>query len=373
MTKKIFNWGHETRRSALEKVAVATAAMAVIVPGVSYVASASASVNVTASQSGHLTTSSRAHVISIHHTSLVHVVRSGLIPKPLVVDNLRRHRPSSPTTTTTVAPTTTTTVAPTTTTTVAPTTTTTVAPTTTTTVASSTRFPLGTPDASEPSGYAPPAANALSGFSQSYVADFTGSSLPSGWYTYSGQPGGDPGAQFGGASHVQVANGLLSLLTYQDPNYGNEWVTGGLCHCGHAQTYGAYFVRSRVTGPGPTQVELLWPAANVWPPEIDFSETDGTTGSSTATTHWGSNNSQEQHSVHADLTQWHTWGVVWTPTSVTYTLDGVAYASVQNSAGIPQQAMTLDIQQQTWCSSGFACPTSPQQLQVDWVAEYSYN
>ncbi|NNN03933.1 MAG: glycoside hydrolase family 16 protein, partial [Acidimicrobiaceae bacterium] len=269
--------------------------------------------------------------------------------------------------------TTTTTVAPTTTTTVAPTTTTTVAPTTTTTVAPTTAYPLGVVNSSEPSGYSPPTANALPGFTQSYVSDFSGSSLPAGWYTYSGKPGSDPGAQFGGANHVKVANGLLSLLTYQDPNYGNEWVTGGLCQCGLSQTYGAYFVRSRVTGPGPTQVELLWPAANTWPPEVDFTETDGTTSQSAATTHWGSTNSQEQHKVNTNLTQWHTWGVVWTPTSLTYTLDGVAYASVQNSAGIPQQAMTLDIQQQTWCSSGFACPTSPQQLQVDWVAEYSHN
>ncbi len=172
---------------------------------------------------------------------------------------------------------------------------------------------------------------------------------------------------------MKVANGLLSLLTYQDPNYGGKWVTGGLCQCGLAQTYGAYFVRSRVTGPGPTQVELLWPAANTWPPEVDFTETDGTTSSSAATTHWGTTNSQEQHKVATDLTKWHTWGVIWTPTSVTYTLDGVAYASVNNAAGIPQQAMTLDIQQQTWCSSGFACPTSPQQLQIDWVAEYAYH
>lgn len=285
--------------------------------------------------------------------------------------------PPAPTTTTTGAPvsaaTTTTTVAPT----PPPTTTTTVAPTptTTTTVAppATTLYPVGSPDSSEPSGYAPPSASDLPGFTQSYVSDFTGSTLPAGWDTYSGQPGGDAGAQFGGASHVSVSNGLLSLNTFQDPNYNNEWVTGGLCQCGHSQTYGAFFVRSRMTSAGATNVELLWPVANVWPPEVDFSETYGGTSYSMATTHWGSANSQIQHTVNTDMTQWHTWGVIWTPTTLTYTLDGNVYGTVTNPLGIPQQAMTLDMQQQTWCSQNWACPTAPTSMQVDWVSEYSYN
>ena len=72
-------------------------------------------------------------------------------------------------------------------------------------------YPVGTAASWEPSGYAPPAANALPDFSQSEVDDFSSSTLPSGWYVYSGQPGGDPGAQFGGASHISLTGGLLSL------------------------------------------------------------------------------------------------------------------------------------------------------------------
>jgi hypothetical protein len=267
-----------------------------------------------------------------------------------------RHK-SSPTTSTT------TTVAPTTTTTVAPT-------TTTTTTLVGPAYPIGTANASEPSGMAPPSAGALSGYTQTYVSDFTGSSLPSGWYAYSGQPGSDPGAQFGTA-HVVVGGGLLQLNTWQDPAYGNNWVTGGLCHCGHAQTYGAYFVRSRVTGSGPTQVMLLWPSANVWPPEVDFNESSGATNATSATVHWGSTNNQDQRKLTIDLTQWHTWGVVWTPTSITYTVDGKVWGTITNASEIPTIAMTLDLQQQTWCSSGWACPSAPQSMLVDWVAEYS--
>jgi hypothetical protein len=296
----------------------------------------------------------------------------------------------APSTTTTVAPTTTTTAAraptttlrprpttttprprPTTTTTVAPTTTTTVAPPATTTVPAS-AYPIGNADSSEPSGYAPPSANALSNYSQTYVTDFGGSSVPSGWNIFTGQPGGDPGAQWG-AAHVSVLGGLLSLNTYQDPSYNNEWVTGGLCQCGVAQTYGAYFVRSRVTGAGPTNVELLWPSASVWPPEIDFNETGGQTNGTSATVHSTSSNSQDQRTYSLDMTQWHTFGVIWTSTSITYTVDGNVWGTVTKASEVPQIGMTLDLTQQTWCKSGFACPTTPQSMQIDWVAEYSQN
>jgi glycosyl hydrolase family 16 len=231
-------------------------------------------------------------------------------------------------------------------------------------------YPVGVADAAEPSGMSPPAGDALPGYTQSYVSDFSGSSLPSGWEVFTGNPGGDPGAQWG-AAHVTVSGGLLNLNTWKDPAYNNEWVAGGLCQCGVAHTYGAYFVRSRVTGPGPTQVELLWPTGNRWPPEIDFNESGGTTASTSATLHFGSNNGQDQRKLSIDLTQWHTWGVIWTPSSVTYTVDGKVWGSVSVASEISNVPMTLDLTQQTWCASGWACPTAPQSMQVDWVDEYT--
>jgi beta-glucanase (GH16 family) len=210
----------------------------------------------------------------------------------------------------------------------------------------------------------------MAGYSEVYSSDFTGSTLPSAWDLYSGQPGGDPGAMFSNSA-VTVANGLLNINAIQQ---GGQWVTGGLCQCNSTNlTYGAYFVRSRMTGAGPTGVELLWPADGNWPPEIDFNETYGTTSSTMATLHYSSSNQQIQHSLSIDMTQWHTWGVIWTPSSITYTVDGAVWATVTNAADIPNTPMYLSLQTQTWCASDWACPTSPQSLQVDWVAEYSPN
>jgi ABC-type phosphate transport system substrate-binding protein len=231
-------------------------------------------------------------------------------------------------------------------------------------------IPDGVPDGSEPSGEAPPGANAMTGYALAYSTDFTGSSLPRGWSAYSGTPSGDPGGQFGSA-HAVVGAGMLSLNTWEDPAYNNEWVTGGVCDCGNSPTYGAFFVRSRVTGSGPTSVELLYPNSG-WPPEVDFYETAGGTSQNVATVHWGSSNSQYHSYANADLTQWHTWGVIWTATSITYTLDGQVFDTVTDSeAQLPNVPMHLALQQQTWCASGWACPTVPASMQVDWVVEFT--
>jgi hypothetical protein len=172
-----------------------------------------------------------------------------------------------------------------------------------------------------------------------------------------------------------VGSGILSLNTFHDPAYGNEWVTGGVCDCGVAPTYGAFFVRSRITGAGPTNVELLWPQSNIWPPEIDFNETYGSSTGTSATVHWGASNTQHHSGLNTvDMTKWHTWGVIWTPTSITYTIDGNVWDAVSSSsAQIPNVPMHLALQQQTWCgaSPAWACPTAPQAMQVDWVTQYS--
>lgn len=232
------------------------------------------------------------------------------------------------------------------------------------------QYPIGIANASEPSGFAPTAPNALTGYSMSYVSDFEGSAIPIGWNVFTGVPGGDPGGQFGMA-HVVVANGMLQLNAWRDPQYKNKWVTGGLCQCGLKKVYGAYFVRSRVTGAGPTEVELLWPFNNKWPPEIDFNESAGSVTSSTSTIHWSPVDNIEQSHISINMKQWHTWGLVWTATAVTYFVDGQVWGRVTNPNEITKTPMTLNLEQIALCSSHRECPTRPVSMQVDWVTEYT--
>jgi hypothetical protein len=236
-------------------------------------------------------------------------------------------------------------------------------------------YPTGVSNPDEPSGQAPPSARALPGFTLRYATDFPGTALPAGWDAFSGVPGGTPDGQFSPA-HVVVAGGLLHLNAWRDPSYANRWVTGGVCLCSSPQTYGAYFVRSRLTGGGPNEIQLLWPASNTWPPEIDFYEGGGTTTGSVATVHYGARNDNiEQHWVTVNLTKWHTFGVVWRPGSLTYTLDGAVWGTVNLPWQVPDQPMALHMQQQASCVRGFSywCPTKPVSMEIDWIAEYAQN
>lgn len=232
-------------------------------------------------------------------------------------------------------------------------------------------YPVGVADSSEPSGMAPPGPYALPGYNLSYLNDFNGTTLPPGWNVFTGVPGGDPGGRFA-ASHVVVSGGLLQLNTWQDPAFQNRWITGGLCQCEVAKTYGAYFVRSRLTGPGPNEVELLWPVTNKWPPELDFNETGGPSNSTSATVHYGLTNEIDQRKINIDMTQWHTWGVIWTPTVVKFTVDGQVWGAINLAWEIPSVPMTLDIEQRALCSLNRQCPTAPESMLVDWVAEYHH-
>ena len=235
--------------------------------------------------------------------------------------------------------------------------------------ATTTTYPVGVVNPAAPSGLSPPGIAALPGFRRNYVSNFGGTSLPVGWAAFSGIPGGDPGGQFA-LSHVVVSGGLLRVSTWPDPLYQNRWVTGGLCQCKLARVYGAYFVRSRITGPGPNVAELLWPVTDIWPPEIDFNENGGRINYSSSTVHFRPGNQMIHRSLLINMRQWHTWGVVWTPTVISYIVDGRIWASVSDSSKIPRVAMDLNLELRTKCAIGKQCPTSPQSLFVDWVAEY---
>lgn len=230
-------------------------------------------------------------------------------------------------------------------------------------------YPIGVVNTSEPSGYAPPGPNALVGYRLAYVNDFNATTDPPGWDIFTGIPGGAPGDHFG-ISHVLFSGGMLQLLTYRNPNYGNRWVTGGICQCGVARIYGAYFVRSRISAKGPNEAELLWPVTNKWPPEIDFNETGGSIDSTTTSLHWGANNTIKRSSIDIDMTQWHTWGVIWSKDSVIYTVDGRIWGRFLEKANIPDVRMTLDFEQRQICSEHRQCPTQDTQMDIDWVAEY---
>lgn len=210
--------------------------------------------------------------------------------------------------------------------------------------------------------------------------DFDGHELDKDkWFSYQGQPAGDPGGYFD-SSHVKVRDGLLVIEGYRDSNLGGRWVTGGVNNRHAAsRTYGRYEVRMRLArGRGIAHAILLWPKSNIWPPEIDFSEDNGTDRRKLyATVHNSPPRPRRvQRSTAVDLTQWNTVGVIWTEGSLAYLLNGRTWATVSGDV-VPNIPMSLAIQTQAWyCGHGWmACPspaTPPRvDLEVDWVKVYA--
>lgn len=235
----------------------------------------------------------------------------------------------------------------------------------------------------DPSGQPVP-TTPPAGYQTFFVDDFTSSTLGSNWHEYSGDDYGVYDGQAGttwSMSHVTVGNGLLTLRTYQDPVHAgpnSPWVEGGVALWPNSTlTYGEYLVRSRVTSAtGVTQVMTLW-TDNTWPPEIDFNESNGTNSSGATEWYDGANGATQLQpgvSSGVDLTQWHTWGVITTPSTITYTVDGRTWATMPNHVTTPTH---LTLQQMIWpCADpDEACPSSstpPEvDMQIDWVAVYS--
>jgi len=231
-------------------------------------------------------------------------------------------------------------------------------------------YPHGTRAAWEPSGQAPPPANALRSYRRTYLTDFRGNALPKGWGRFNGFPQGDKQSRWL-PSHVVVSNGVVRLIASRDAALGGEWVTGGISQFSVGRTYGAYFIRSHVTGPGPDQNEMLWPVAHVWPPEVDFNEMGNSTTSTSWTVHFGHGSTFVQNTQRFNMQRWHTWGLIWTPRVMTFTVDGKSWGSLTRWAAIPHQQMMMDIQQQVWCQPRLACPTRASAMVIDWVEEYA--
>jgi hypothetical protein len=216
------------------------------------------------------------------------------------------------------------------------------------------------------------------GWQLTYSTDFPGDSLPSGWYAYNGEPGGDPYGNWD-SSNVTVSGGAMHLLATPSAQ-------GGVQFYNNPQTYGMYLVRMKGDYEPNLDINnlaILWPAAQgVWPPEVDFfQDLGGTRQNFSASLHPGPSGNGGCCVVSSptqdnDGTAWHTYGVQWTPSTITYTIDGRVWATVSTSSLYsgtqwPDIPMNLTLQSQ---NQGSAQPSGTiETMTVAWVAEYSMN
>jgi hypothetical protein len=263
-----------------------------------------------------------------------------------------------------------------------------------TTTATPSATPAGTlaggQNGGDPSGQSPAAA--LSGFTLKYVQDFSGDSAPANWNIYDAVPGGESG---------QVAQWLPSMCTFS----GGEahFMASGIDSCGMKylgapQEYGAWFARLQADYQPSSEyfsdIFLLWPANYQWPPEIDIYEDRGDRsrtyaslintvgnicGSSPTWTCLGpytQSNGPDGGVANSD-TEWHTYGVEWTPSGVSWLIDGhVIFTAPANQVKSPayQPALTMNMALQSQnLQDTTGTPAPRETMTVDWAEQFSWN
>jgi beta-glucanase (GH16 family) len=140
-----------------------------------------------------------------------------------------------------------------------------------------------------------------------------------------------------------------------------------------SQTYGRYAIRFRADAiPGYKIAWLLWPQSGVWNEgEIDWPEGNLTGSFQAFVHHVGDPQSQDAYAPGAKFTTWHTAVIEWSPSSVTFLLDGKSIGSTTNTANIPSTPFRWVLQTETALSSSAPSDSASGQVQVDWVAVYS--
>jgi beta-glucanase (GH16 family) len=186
-------------------------------------------------------------------------------------------------------------------------------------------------------------------------------------------------------SELSVSGGNLHIgLTKQGDGI---WNTSGLSTTptdwapGFSMTHGKVEIRAKasqeVDGAGPCF--LLWPASNDhWPPEVDILETPH--GNGMFTNHWAGPNGEDTYeSEHFDLdySQWHVYGLEWTPDRLTMTVDGVVMGEI--TGNIPTEAMSIGLQGHVggandgWYGNANATGVNHVDIAVDYVKAYEYS
>jgi beta-glucanase (GH16 family) len=155
-------------------------------------------------------------------------------------------------------------------------------------------------------------------------------------------------------SQDQVSGGVLQEVANETPTAGTNQAgaaetypyTSGMVTTfnSFSFTYGYVSVVAKLPG-GAGTWPAIWmlPENGAWPPEIDIMENYGSTNQIQTTVHWGAANTQAYANVttSANLTtSYNTYGLLWTPTSLTWYLDGRAVFSY-SGVGVPTTPMYL--------------------------------
>lgn len=144
-----------------------------------------------------------------------------------------------------------------------------------------------------------------------------------------------------------------------------------------SQTYGYFEMRARWSrGKGLWPAFWLLPQSGAWPPEIDAMEAHG----DKPTTVFQSTHSKAEDSITRTVTspgnaqEWHTYGMLWTPRTVDYYIDGRKTASIPTPADMhkPMYLIANLAVGGSWPGYPDADTKFPATMQIDFIRAWRY-
>lgn len=212
-------------------------------------------------------------------------------------------------------------------------------------------------------GDCPMTAAAEHGWGQPNRADdFNDPSALAGWALYNGLGHDGNGRRTPHA--MSIADGVLTITGDTNGNSGGmAWLPG--------QLYGRWEVCVK-SSPAPESyhsVLLLWPDAEDWPwgGEVDFMEiSDPARQFVESWVIWGPSDQKLNNVIQIDATQWHSFGVEWTPQRVAIFVDGTESWEMADPAHVPPRRMHLCMQLDYF---GGDTGKGARQM-VDWARQY---
>ncbi|PRD43786.1 1,3-1,4-beta-glycanase [Phyllobacterium phragmitis] len=181
-----------------------------------------------------------------------------------------------------------------------------------------------------------------------------------------------------------VENGVLTITAAQTPDdikpYINDYdyMSGMLTtHKSFAQTYGYFEMRADLP-----ETQGLWPAfwllpeSGAWPPELDVVEMIGqqpNTLQLTAHSDASGEHTQDGSTVYvADTEGFHTYGVLWTPETLTWYVDGTEVASTDTPDDMHEPMyMIANLAVGGLAGTPADGLTTPGEMKIDYIRAYS--
>lgn len=191
--------------------------------------------------------------------------------------------------------------------------------------------------------------------------------------------GGPTLAEHGLVTHEWTSANTLKLYGHVlpeavRPQYGGFPYVGGMISSerSHAQTYGYWEVRGRLTNTSTGHHWAMWlnPQDGGWPPEIDMVEV---VGQNPRTFHMNAHGTGRNELVWFsphDPSGWHTWGFLWTEDDMVWYVDGVERKRISNYVHEPLYWLISPEIGSNWPGSPDGTTVWPMEAEIDYVRVY---